>query len=244
MAQTVFVTGASRGIGAATARRFAAAGWNVALFYNHNEEKARTLAAQLQQCGCDADCFGADLSDPAAAAAAMQAALARFGRCDALVCNAGMARQELFTDCGPDSWQQMQSTNLGSAYGCIKAVLPHMIARGSGAIVTLFSIWGETGGSCEVSYSASKAAVIGLTKALAKEVGPAGIRVNCVSPGVIDTDMCACFDQETMAGLAEEAPLGRVGQAEDVANAIFFLAGPESAFITGQVLRVNGGMYI
>lgn len=244
MAKTVLITGASRGIGAATARRFAAAGWNVALFYNHNEEKALALAGQLRQLGSDAECFGADLSDFEAAKTALETALARFGGCDALVCNAGMARQELLTDCSPADWRKMQDTNVGSIYACIRAVLPHMIARQQGAIVTVASVWGETGGSCEVSYSASKAAVIGLTKALAKEAGPSGIRVNCVSPGVIDTDMCACFDEATMAELAEEAPLGRVGKPEDVANAIFFLAGPESAFITGEVLRVNGGLYI
>lgn len=244
MAKTVFITGASRGIGAAAARRFADAGWNVALFYNYNKEKAEALAGQLRQRGCDADCFGADLSDHAAAEAAMQAALARFGVCDALVCCAGIARQELFTDCTPELWHRMQDTNLGSVYSCIRAVLPAMISRQNGAIVTVSSVWGETGGSCEVSYSAAKAAVIGMTKALAKETGPSGIRVNCVSPGVIDTDMCACFDAETMAALAEETPLGRVGRPEDVANAIYFLAGPESAFITGEVLRVNGGMYI
>lgn len=244
MADTVFITGASRGIGAAAARRFAAAGWSVALFYNKNRDKAEALARELRQAGCDADCFGADLSDPAAAAAAMEAALARFGKCDALICCAGVAKQELFTDSTAESWAQMQNTNLGSVYSCVRAVLPHMLSRRKGAVVTVSSIWGETGGSCEVSYSASKAAIIGLTKALAKEAGPNGVRVNCVSPGVIDTDMCACFDDETMAALAEEAPLGRVGQPEDVANAIFFLAGPESDFITGQVLRVNGGMYI
>ena len=241
MADTVFITGASRGIGAAAARRFAAAGWSVALFYHKNRDKAEALALELRQSGCDADCFGADLSDPAAADAAMQAALARFGKCDALICNAGMARQELFTDSTAESWARMQNTNLGSVYSRVRAVLPHMISRRKGAVVTVSSIWGETGGSCEVSYSASKAAVIGLTKALAKEAGPNGVRVNCVSPGVIDTDMCACFDDATMAELAEEAPLGRVGRPEDVANAIFFLAGPESDFITGQVLRANGG---
>ena len=244
MAQTVFITGASRGIGAATARKFAAAGWSVALFYNRNRDKAEALTRELQQAGADAACFGADLSDFSAASAVLQEALTRFGKCDALVCCAGISRQELFTDCTPELWHKMQDTNLGSAYACIRAVLPHMIARQTGAIVTVSSVWGETGGSCEVSYSASKAAVIGMTKALAKEVGPSGIRVNCVSPGVIDTDMCACFDQATMAELAEEAPLGRVGQPEDVANAICFLAGPEASFITGEVLRVNGGLYI
>ena len=160
------------------------------------------------------------------------------------MCNAGIARQELFTDVTLDQWRQMLGINLDGVFHCCQATLPDMIRRKSGRIITLSSMWGQVGASCEVAYSAAKAGVIGLTKALAKEVGPSGITVNCVAPGVIETEMNGLLDQETKDALAEETPLERMGTPADVAEAIWFLASQGGSFFTGQVLAPNGGFII
>ncbi len=239
--RTVLITGASRGIGRACALAFGRAGWNVAVHYGKSEQAARELAAQLRDMGCDAQSFCADVADPAQVRRCVADAEARFGAIDALVCAAGIAQQKLLTQVTDEDWDAMMATDLSGVFYFDRAVLPRMIARRQGAILHLSSVWGLYGASCEAHYSAAKAGVIGLTKALAKEAGPSGVRVNCVAPGVIDTDMCAGFDGDTMASLAEETPLGRIGQPEDVANAVLFLCSEEASFITGQVLGVDGG---
>ena len=166
------------------------------------------------------------------------------GRVDVLVSNAGIAQQKLFTDITPEEWQRMLDVNLTGAFNLCQLALPGMIRRKAGRILTVSSMWGQTGGSCEVHYSAAKAGLIGLTKALAKEEGPSGITVNCVAPGVIDTDMMASFTAEDKAALAEETPVGRLGTAEEVAKLLLYLAGEDAGYITGQVFGVNGGLVI
>ena len=241
MANTVLITGASRGIGRACALAFAKAGYRVAVHYHHRAAQAETLVQQLRETGCDAACFRADIADSAQVNELVQQATAFLGHIDVLVCSAGIALQQLFTDTTDLQWRELMGADLDGVFYACRGVLPGMIARGSGRIITVSSVWGVQGASCEVAYSAAKAGVIGLTKALAKEVGPSGITVNCVAPGVIDTDMCACFDADTKAALAEETPLGRLGTPENVAESILFLASPAAGFITGQVLGVDGG---
>ena len=245
MPSTVLITGASRGIGAACARRFVRDGWKVAVHYYKSEAEALALAEELRAAGAEAVPVRGDLSDPAQAARAVEGAQAALGHLDALVCNAGVALPvQLLTDTTDDQWRRVMGTDLDGVFFTLRAAIPGMVSRKRGAIVTVSSMWGVTGGSCEAPYSAAKAGVIGLTKALAKELGPSGIRVNCVAPGAIETDMTAFLTPEDRAALADEAPLGRMGTPEEVAEAIRFLAGEEARFITGQVLRVDGGMVI
>lgn len=245
MKNTVLITGASRGIGRATAHLLAGRGWSVALGCLRHLEEAQTLADELRDTyGADAAVFQADVSDPEAAAAMIADAQRRFGFLSALVNNAGIAAQQLFTDVTPAQWEAMWGVHVSGTVYCCQGVLPAMIREKRGAIVNVSSVWGITGASCEVTYSASKAAVIGLTRALAKEVGPSGIRVNCVAPGVIDTDMLAALDEPQRQALREETPLGRLGTPEDVAAVIAFLLSDEAGFVTGQVLSPNGGFVI
>lgn len=245
MPSTVLITGASRGIGAACARRFAQDGWKVAVHYYKSEAEALALAEELRAAGAEAVPVRGDLSDPAQAARAVEGAQAALGHLDALVCNAGVALPvQLLTDTTDDQWRRVMGADLDGVFFTLRAAIPGMVSRKRGAIVTISSMWGVTGGSCEAPYSAAKAGVIGLTKALAKELGPSGIRVNCVAPGAIETDMTAFLTPEDRAALADEAPLGRMGTPEEVAEAVRFLAGEEARFITGQVLRVDGGMVI
>lgn len=244
MSQTAIVTGASRGIGRETARQLAAAGWRVMIHYHTSKEYAETLCRQLTGLGADADLFGADLSDSKQAQKLIDATQHRFGRIDLLVNNAGIAQQKLLTDLTDEDWQAMLQTNLSSVFYCCRAVLPSMISRKKGKIINFSSIWGISGASCEVHYSAAKAGVIGFTKALAKEVGPSGIQVNCIAPGVIDTEMNSRLTQETLEALKEETPLERIGTPNDVARCVLFLAGAGGDFMTGQVLSPNGGIVI
>lgn len=242
---TVLITGASRGIGAATARRFARRGWNVAVNYNHSGREAGELVDLLCGMGVRACAIQADVAQPEQARALVDRAVEQLGELDALVCNAGIALpQQLITDTTPEQWRQVFAVDVDGVFYTIRAALPGFIRRKAGSIITVSSMWGVTGGSCEVAYSAAKGAVIAMTKALAKEVGPSGIRVNCVAPGVIATQMNGNLDPEALDALRQETPLERLGTAEDVARSIFFLAGGEASFITGQVLQPNGGIVI
>ena len=238
--RTVLISGGDRGIGAAVARAFYAAGYRVAVLYHSNAEAAAALEAELP--GITA--VQCDVASRASCELAFRAAEQALGRVDVLVSNAGIAQQKLFTDITPEEWQNMLDVNLTGAFHLCQLALPGMIRRKAGRILTVSSMWGQTGGSCEVHYSAAKAGLIGLTKALAKEEGPSGITVNCVAPGVIETDMMAAFTAEDKAALAEETPVGRLGTADEVAKLLVFLAGEDAGYITGQVFGVNGGLVI
>lgn len=242
--KTVLITGASRGIGAAAARRFAREGYGVGINYRQSEAKAQALAEELRDQGVPVGLYPGDVSQRDQVDQMMAAFLQDFGRIDVLVCNAGIARQELFTDLTAEDWREMMGVNLDGVFHCCQAALPDMLHRKAGKIITLSSMWGQVGASCEVAYSAAKAGVIGLTKALAKELGPSGITVNCVAPGVIETEMNGLLSQETKDALAEETPLERLGTPQEVAEAIWFLASPAGDFFTGQVLAPNGGYII
>lgn len=241
----VLITGAARGIGAAAAELCAARGWDVALGCRVNLEKAQALAGRLateyhvRTLAVAADVARADRVEEMFAR--VEAAL---GPVDVLVNNAGIAQVGLFTDLGEADWDRVFDVNCKGAFLCCRRALPAMLSAHRGCIVNVSSMWGQVGASCEVAYSAAKAAVIGLTKALAKEVGPSGIRVNCVAPGVIETDMNAALSAADRAALAEETPLCRLGTAREAAEAIVWLAEEKSAFVTGQVLAPNGGIII
>ena len=238
------VTGGSRGIGAAAVRLLAQNGWRVAVGCFRHPEKARALCEELAASGCESFPFRGDVSSAAEMEGLIRSALDRWGQIDLLVNNAGIAQQKLFTDLTEEDWDRMFAVNTRSLFTCCRAAVPHMVRRHTGNIINISSIWGQVGASCEVHYSAAKAAVIGFTKALAKELGPSGIRVNCVAPGVIATEMNAALDRETLDALREETPLGTIGTPEEVARAILWLAGEESSFVTGQVIGVNGGFVI
>ena len=244
MRKIALITGGSRGIGAACVRAFAADGYAVVFLANRSVEKAQALKAELRAAGCDVDYRLCDVSDPAQVKAVIADILRSYRRIDALVNCAGIAHIGLFTDMTEDEWDHLFAVNVRSTFSVTKAVLPGMISAQKGAVVNVSSMWGEVGASCEVAYSATKAALIGLTKALAKEVGPSGIRVNCVTPGVIDTDMNAQLTNDDRAALNDETPLGRIGEAAEVARTILFLCSEGASFITGQVLGVNGGIVI
>ena len=236
----VLISGGDRGIGAAAARAFWQAGYRVAVLYHTHAEAAAALEKELPgllavQC---------DVASRASCEVAFHTVEQAVGHVDVLVSNAGIAQQKLFTDITPEEWQRMLDVNLTGAFNLCQLALPGMIRRKAGRILTVSSMWGQTGGSCEVHYSAAKAGLIGLTKALAKEEGPSGITVNCVAPGVIDTDMMASFTAEDKAALAEETPVGRLGTAEEVAKLLLYLAGEDAGYITGQVFGVNGGLVI
>lgn len=232
------ITGASRGIGAATARKLAADGCTVVIHCCKQTDLAEALAAELHGYA-----VSADFSDLSQTASLSETVLSRFGTPDILVNNAAVSVTGLFQEITDKEAETLFRVNLFSMMRLTKRLLPGMIRRKSGSIINIASVWGETGAACEVHYSVSKAAVIGFTKALAQEVGPSGIRVNCVSPGVIDTDMNRMHSTETMQQLADETPLCRIGTPEESAEAIAFLASERARFITGQVLSVNGGFY-
>lgn len=239
--RVALVTGASRGIGAATARLLAERGFAVVLNYNRSEAKALALADELNAAGCTAVAMRADISNPEQAQKLVDSVLEKFCQLDVLVCNAGISKTGLISDLTNEGWRRLFAVNVDGMFYCCKAALPHFIRRKAGKIVTVSSMWGQVGASCEVAYSATKAAVIGFTKALAQELGPSGITVNCVAPGVIATDMNREFSNYELAALAEETPLGRLGTAMDVAQSIAFLASSDADFVTGQVLAPNGG---
>ena len=235
----ILITGGSRGIGAACVRRFAERGDRVVFFYRNADAAAQELVS-----ACGADAVRVDVSDPVAVRAAVARAAELLGGIDVLVNNAGVAQIKLLSDISDDDWQNMLGTNLSGAFYLCREVSRYMIGQKYGRIVNVGSMWGKVGASCEVHYSASKAGLRGMTMALAKELGPSNITVNCVEPGVIDTEMNAALDDATRRQLCEETPLCRIGSADDVARAIAFLASDDAAFITGQILGVDGGFAV
>ena len=242
--RTALVTGGSRGIGRAICLELAKAGCNVAVNYAGSAAAAEETAAQCRALGVRAQVFQADVSSAAACAALVEQVLAAFGRIDVLVNNAGVAVYGLLTDLDPAVWQRLLDVNVTGMYNCCRCAIPPMVHEKAGHIINLASILGTNGASCEVAYSATKGAVVAFTKALAKELGPSGIRVNCVAPGCIDTDMIANLSPEDKAELAESTSLGRMGTAEEVGDAIALLASERARFVTGQVFGVDGGLLI
>lgn len=244
MNKTAIITGASKGIGAATAILFAQSGYNVVINYNDSYESSTILARSLKENGANVIPFKANVANRLEVDMMIKEAIYNFGGVDVLVNNAGISQQILFTDISEYDWDKMIDINLKGVFNCTQAVLPEMINKKSGKIINVSSMWGVTGASCEVHYSAAKAGVIGMTKALAKELGPSGITVNCVAPGVIETNMNSNLSVEDLNALVEETPVGRIGSADEIAKAIYFLASPAADFITGEILNVNGGFVI
>ncbi len=241
MKQSVIITGASRGIGRATALAFAENGYDLLICYRSGEKEALETVALAKDFGVRAIPFQMDMASLADCRRTAAKAMMSFGKIDALVCNAGIALPKLFTQTTEEEYDRLFDVNTKGVFFLTQAVAKEMIAAGSGSIVNVSSMWGIAGASGEAAYSASKAAVIGLTKSLAKELAPSGIRVNCVAPGVVDTDMNACYDEDTMALLAEKTPLGRIASPSEIAQTICFLVSDRASFITGQTITVDGG---
>ena len=244
MEKIALVTGASRGIGRAIATELARRGWAVAIGYRVRRDKAEELAQQLAEAGCRAMICQADVSRREEVETMVRRVEEKFGPVSLLVNNAGIAGQSLFQELTEERWHEFFSVNVDGAFYASRAVLPHMLHEHTGCIVNISSIWGQRGASCEVAYSATKAALIGLTRSLAAELAPSHIRVNCVAPGVIRTDMLDELPEELLPQLAEQTPLGRLGTPEDIAAAVAFLADPAAGFITGQVLTCDGGFIL
>ena len=244
MYRVAVVTGGSRGIGAACVEKFAAEGYCVVFFSRAETQAAQSLAQRLQAKGLNVRHMACDVSDGAAVAEAFRKIDQLYHRVDVLVNNAGISLIRQFQDTAIEDWRKLFSVNTDGVYHCIQGALPLMLRRRQGAVVNVASMWGQVGASCEAAYSATKASLIGLSMALAKELAPSGIRVNCVSPGLIDTDMNAKLSESDLAALCEEIPLGRMGTPVEVAEAVYFLASERSAYITGQLLGVNGGLVV
>ena len=230
---TVVITGGSRGIGAAAVRRFAAEGHRVYFLYEKEHAAAQAVSAET---GAAAICC--DVAD----GEAVKAAFASIPDVDVLICNAGICHSSLMSMLDETIWDRIFAVNVKGIYHCVNAAMPKFLQKQAGCVITVSSMWGQVGASCEAAYSASKGAVIALTKALAKELGPCGVRVNCVAPGVILTDMCAGIDPAILDEMAEESPVGHNGTPEDVADAFVYLA--QAKFVTGEILAVNGGYCI
>lgn len=241
MKKVALITGSSRGIGRAEAITLARDGYAVCVNCVEREDKAQELVDMLRSNGCETMWYKADVSDSTAVKQMVAAIEEKLGAVTLLVNNAGIAKQCLFQDMTEDYWRHIFDVNLNGAFNTIQAVLPHMLHEHSGCIINTSSIWGQHGASCEVAYSATKHAIIGLTRSLAQELAPTNIRVNCVAPGVIDTDMVQVLGAETLDALAEDTPVGRLGRPDDIAAVVSFLASDAASFITGQVITSDGG---
>lgn len=241
MKKTIIVTGASKGIGAATAILFARKGYNVVINYNNSYQSAKLLTASLSEQGYSVMSFKANVTNKLEVELMIKEAIYKFGSVDVIVNNAGVSATGLITETDDFDVDRIFDINLKGVYNCCKAVTPAMVNQKHGRIINISSMWGEVGASCEVAYSAAKAGVIGLTKALAKELAPSGITVNAVAPGLIETAMNSNISVEDLNSFVEDIPIGRMGSADEVAAAIFFLASDDAEYITGQVLGVNGG---
>ncbi|MCR4723188.1 MAG: 3-oxoacyl-ACP reductase FabG [Eubacteriales bacterium] len=243
--KNVVITGSAGGIGSAAAEKFAANGWSVAVCYRTSRDKAYELADRLKaEYGVFARPYYGDITKTDEVMKMAEAIKGDMGFVYALVNNAGVAGQMLFQDISDDDWERMIGTDLTGTFKMIRAFLPEMVGRKEGVIINISSIWGVAGASMEAAYSAAKAGMIGMTKALAKELGPSGIRVNCVAPGVTDTPMLASLPKGALELAAEETPLGRIAKPEEIAEAIFYLTDEKAAFITGETLNINGGFVI
>ncbi len=244
MKKTVLITGGSKGIGAATAILFAEKGFNVAINYNNSFQSAKILANSLNSRGYSVEIFKADVSNKLETNLLVKEVVDKFGGIDILVNNAGISKIGTITQIDDIDADMIFDVNLKGVYNCCKSVAPFMIGQKFGKIINVSSMWGQVGASCEVAYSASKAGVIGLTKALAKELAPSGITVNAVAPGLIETSMNSDITVEDLNNFVEEIPLGRMGSPSEISDAIYFLSSPSADYITGQVLGVNGGYVI
>lgn len=242
--KTVLITGAARGIGLAAAELFARSGYNVLINYRTSEEAALSLCGALERDGLSAAVFRADVTDRAAVEAMTYYCAARFGGIDVLVNNAGLTRTTLFVDITEEEWDEILAVNLKGVYLCTRAALRYMLPKKKGKIINISSIWGLVGGACEAHYSAAKAGVIGLTKALAKELGPSNIQVNCIAPGAVATGMLSGYTAGELDELRRQTPLQRLGRPEEIAACALFLASPAADFLTGQVLSPNGGFVV
>ena len=244
MERVALVTGSSRGIGRAIAEDLAREGWSVCVNYIQHQQAAEDAVRAIRDAGGRAIAVQADVADGGAVTEMVRRAERELGRVSLLVNNAGIAGQAQFQDISDEMWDRYLAVNLGGARNTIRAVLPNMLSEKTGCIVNISSIWGLRGASCEVAYACTKAAVIALTRSLAAELGPSHIRVNCVAPGVINTDMVQVLGQETLDDLAEHTPLGRLGTPADIAHAVAFFASDRASFITGQVLTADGGFIV
>lgn len=242
--QTAVITGASKGIGRAIAELFAKKGFNVVICYNSSAEDALSLENELRNSSCSVASFKADVKSTEDIKALFEFAYDKFGSIDVLINNAGVSQIKLLNDMTDDDINNLNGTNFIGSVKCVREAIPYMLKNHSGAIVNVSSMWGITGASCESVYSGTKGALISFTKAIAKELGPSGIRVNCVAPGVIDTDMNKDLSNETMVELCQSTPLGRIGKPSDVAEAVYFLCSDRASFITGQTLSVDGGFCV
>jgi len=242
--KTVLITGASRGIGKAIAIKFAKENYKVLICYKSNDKAAKETEKEILSFGGNCTLYKCDVSNKKDVENMFSKIESEGYTVDVLINNAGIALLKLFTDTSKDEWDNIFSVNVTGAYLCCKNVLPSMIRRKEGRIINISSMWGQVGASCEVAYSASKAAIDGLTKALAKELAPSNIQVNCISPGMINTEMNSHLSEEDIEAIREEIPLMKIGECEDIANAAFFLASDNANYITGQIIAVNGGMVI
>lgn len=240
--KVVVVTGGSRGIGAQIVKTLANENYKVILNYNNSKEQAEKIQQELLEQGNEIEIIKADVSKREETEKLIQFAINKFNKIDVLINNAGISQEVLFTDVTEEEWQKIINTNLNSVFYCNQQALKYMIPEQQGCIINISSIWGETGASCEVAYSTTKAAINGMTKALAKEVGPSNIRVNAIAPGIIDTDMNRNLTNEELEPIKEQIPLNKIGKALDIAKCVKWLI--EDEYTTGQIISINGGWYI